>query len=235
MPRYTSILLLHFLIISNCLGQKNYIKKQKQSIYSNWIGLDYLNCLKTDLPCECEKSKEFFLISLDTTKKFILLYEGRANYDYNQYDLKTISPNNLVVYENQYYQNIIRDSITTIGQINIKNDTLHFTTPYGFHTIFVFYNIGFKNDYLYEHIKLLNSAFEARGYLNLSKTLNKDSLKCCCNWELDRGVNIVYGNDFEWILEKKNNELSIYEWKNRPIKKSINLKIEKKLIKKLKW
>ena len=62
-----------------------------------------------------------------------------------------------------------------------------------------------------------------------------NSLKCWCNWELDGGINLVFVNKRDWILEKKDNELFIYEWTNPPVDKTDDLKIEKKLIKKLKW
>jgi hypothetical protein len=200
------------------------------------MSIDYLNCLKTDLPCECEKSREYFLISLDTTKKLVLFYDGRANYDRNVYDLKTTSSTNLEVYYKQYSQTLFADTVTIIGRMKIKNDTLLFINPYGLQTKFILYNTGAEDSYFKEHIKLLNSAFTVRGYDNLNKTLQSDSLKCWCNWELDGGINLVYGTKKgEWILEKKDNELFIYKWTNPPSEKTLDLKIEKKLLKKLKW
>jgi hypothetical protein len=231
----TTIFLLTILTVANCFGQTDNSKKRTPG-YSNWMSLDYLNCLKTDLPCECEKSREYFLISVDTTKKLVLFYEGKANYDYNLSNFKTISPNNLKIYNKQYSQTLFSDTITIIGQIKIKNDTLLFTNPFGRQTKFVLYSTGDNDGYLKEHLKLINSALTVRGYDNLNKILHSDSLECWCNWELDGGMNSVFGNKKgDWILEKKDNELYIYEWTNPPSEKSFDLKIEKKLLKKLKW
>jgi hypothetical protein len=234
MRRKSAILLLTFLTVANCYGQTVNTLKRSPSIYSNWMSIAYLNCLKTNLPCQCEKSREYFLISLDTTKKFALLYDGRTNYDYNLFDFKTISPNNLEVYNKQYSETLFKDTITVIGHIKIKNDTLHFIGSAEKEINFILYNTGDNDSYFIEHVKLLNSAMTVRGYDNLNKTLRSDSLKCFCNWELG-GINLVIGKQREWILEKKDNELCIYEWTNPPSAKQIDLKIEKKLLKKLKW
>jgi hypothetical protein len=233
--RKTTILLLTSLTVLNCFGQTDNSKKRMRSIYSNWMSINYFNCLKTDLPCECEKSKEYFLISIDTADKFVLLYEGRANYDYNLYDFKTIYPTNLEVYHEQYSETLFKDTLTVIGQIKVIKDTLLFIEASGKQTKFILYSTDDNDGYFKEHIKLLNSALTIRGYDDLNKTLQSDSLKCWCNWELDGGINIVYGPAKVWILEKKENELYINEWTNPPGEKTIDLKIEKKLLKKLKW
>lgn len=235
MTTKATIFILTVLTVVSCFGQTDNSKEQIPSIYSNWMSLDYINCLNTDLPCECEKSREYFLISLDTTKKFVLFYTGRANFDYNLYNYKTISSNNLEVFNKQYSQSSFGDTIAIIGQIKIKNDTLFFADSLGKHTNFILYSTDDNNGYFKEHIKLLNSALIIRGYDNLNATLRSDSLKCWCNWELDGGINIVYGPEKDWIFEKKNDELFIYEWTNPPIEKIIDLKIEKILLKKLKW
>jgi hypothetical protein len=235
MIRKTTIFLLNILTVVNCFGQTENSKKRTPSVYSNWMSLDYLNCLKTELPCECEKSREYFLISVDTTKKFVLLYDGRANYDYNLYDFKEISKTNLEVYNKQYSQTLFKDTITVVGQLKLKNDTLLFIEASGKQTKYILYSTGDNEGYFKEHIKLLNSALTIRGYDDLNNVLQSDNVKCWCNWELDGGINIVYGQYKNWILEKKDNELYIYEWTNPPSEKTTDLKIEKKLIKKLKW
>lgn len=232
----TTIFILTILSVVNSFGQTGNSRKRIPSTYSNWMSIDYINCLKTDLPCECEKSKEYFLISIETTKKYVLLYDGRANYDYNLYDFKPISSTNFEVYNKQYSQTLFKDTITVIGQIKIKNDTLLFTDAYGKLSKFIFYSKGENDKYFAEHIKLLNSALTHRGYDNLNIILQTDSLKCWCNWELDGGMNSVFGKENNyWILEKKDNELYIYEWRNPPSEKTIDLKIDKKLLKELKW
>jgi len=214
-------------------GQSDNNKEKAGNIYSNWMSVDYLNCLKTDLPCECEKSGENFLISLDTTRKFILLYEGKANYDYNLYDVKTHSPDMLDVFDKHYSETLFADTFSVIGQVRIKSDTLLFIASSGKQTKFIFYGAGDNDDFFNEHIQLLNSALTARGNEDLNKVLQSDSLKCFCNWEL--GVNLVYNNQHEWILEKKGHKLYIYWWRNPSTEKRLDLKIEKELFRKLKW
>ena len=202
-------------------GQIENSKTLTRSIYSNWMSADYLRCLKTDLPCECEKSKEYFLISLDTTRKFVLLYDGRTNYDYNLYHFRTISQTNLEVYNRQYSQTLFKDTIIVIGQIKIQNDTLFFTEASGKQLKFILYSKGDNDSYLKEHIKLLDLALIERGYDNLNQILHSESLKCWCNWELEGGINIIYGTEKNWILKKKENQLHIYEWTNPPTEKKI--------------
>lgn len=232
LTKTTNTLLLTILTVASCFGQKNNSQNKSQSSYSNWMSVDYLNCLKTSLPCECEKLNEYFIISLDTTKNFALLYEGKANYDYSLYDFQAISKDNFKVYTKEYSQ----ETIVTIGQIKIKNDKLLFISPSGKQTQFVMYGTGDNDSYFKEHIKLLNEALALRGYESLNKILQSDGLKCWCNWELEGGMNSVFESDKgEWILEKKGNELFIYEWINPPIEKMADLKMEKKLLKKLKW
>jgi hypothetical protein len=236
LTRRTTIFLLTFLTVALCFGQTGNGEKRTASVYSNWMSIDYLNCLKTNLPCECEKSREYFLISLEATKKFVLLYDGRANYDYNLYQFKTISRTNFEVYNEQYSQALFRDTIAVVGQIKILSDTLFFTDHPDKQTKFILYSSGDSDGFFKEHIKLLNSAMTARGYDNLNKTLNSDSLNCWCNWEIDGGINSVFGTmKGRWILEKKENQLLIYEWTNPPGEKQIDLIIEKKLFKKFIW
>jgi len=64
----------------------------------------------------------------------------------------------------------------------------------------------------------------------LETILKQNSLTCNCNPELGT-INLVSGNKNAWILEKRGNSLFIYKWTNIPKVKTIDLKIEKKLIK----
>ncbi|MEY5049743.1 MAG: hypothetical protein RLZZ175_3102 [Bacteroidota bacterium] len=199
------------------------------------MNIEYLNCLKSQLPCEGEKSKEYFLISLDSTNKFVLMYDGSANNDYNRYDFNLVTKTNFEIYSKQYSQSLMDDTITIIGQIKIKNDTLFFIESSGKLSKFIYYSSGDNDSYFKEHIKLLNFELKVRGYDKLDEILHSDSLKCWCNWELDGGLNIIFSPKKDWILEKKENELFIYEWTNPPHEKTIDLKIKKKLVRKFKW
>lgn len=228
-----------------CIAQTNSSKKRIRSSYSHWMSLEYRNCLKTNLPCECENSQEFFLISMDTANQFVTLYEGRANYEHGDYDYKAISNTRLEVYVMRYSPTLFKDTISVIGQIFIKKDTLFFIETNKKQTKFILYNSGIRDAYFKEHITLLNRALEARGYDKLSELLKSDSLKCWCNWELGGinivfdwelgGKNIVFDSKKNWILERKENDLYIYEWINPPRVKTLDAKIEKRLLKKLKW
>ncbi len=227
MIRITTILIYTFVTLLGCIDKTNNSKKPTRNTCSNWMNVDYLNCLKTDLPCECEKSQEFFLISIDTSNQFVALYEGRANYEHGYNNYRVISNTNLEVYEMHYSQTLLKDSIAIIGQISIKEDSLFFRETSGKLTKFILYNSDERDGYFKEHVKLLNRALETRGYDNLSTLLLSDSLKCWCNWELG-GANIVFRAEKKWILERKENELYIYEWTNPPRVKTLDLKIEKK-------
>lgn len=229
-----AILICTLIPVVSCIALTNNSKKQIRNSYSQWMSLDYLNCLKTEVMCECEKSQEFFLITMDTSNQFVTLYEGRANYEHGDYDYRAISNTRLEVYEMRYSPTLLKDTISVIGQILIKNDTLFFSEVSGKRSQFVLYNSEQKEGYFKEHVQLINSSLETRGYDNLFELLKSDSLKCWCNWELG-GLNIIFDPKKNWILERKENDLYIYEWTNPPRDKTNDLKIEKRLLKKLKW
>jgi hypothetical protein len=225
---------LAFSATAHCFAQNGNTKKRAPTIYANWISVEYLNCLKTELPCECEKWGEPFLIDLDTTKRFALLYNGQTNYDYYGYNFNIISPDYFELYDEQDSPASLNDTVKVIGSIKINSDTLllkeHSCRPIKFSL----YATGDNHGYVNEHIELVNSALAARGYNNLNKLLHADSLKCFCNWEFG-GINLVWGDRGHWILEKKENQLLIYQWTNPPAEKTVDLKIKKKLLKKFKW
>jgi len=203
--------------------------------YSNWVSVDYLNCLKTQLPCECEKSGEIFLIDLDTTGMYLHIYDGASNQDYYGGDLEVNDANSYYVlnYDLDALEAIAKTD--TLGTISIFGRILSYVDSTNHETQFVKYGEYGFFPYLFGNVTWLNEQLSIRGYDSLQELLKVDDVGCFCNWEL-YAINLVSSGNKQWILEMENNELVIYRWVNPPKSKSIGqLKIKKKEVQRLKW
>jgi hypothetical protein len=206
----------------------------------NWISLDYVKCLESKLPCDCEKRSEPFLARVDTFEKSktyntVLFYEGGTNYDYNLYRLKKESAGTFKVFSERIEQGNEK-TISVIGVLQYVEDAIYFTDTAENKTVFI--NYGNEGDDMFsygpEHVALLNKAFVKRNYPSLENVLKTDSLSCACNWELG-GMNLISGGKNAWILEQRNDSLFIYDWVDKPNRKSTNMSIKKKLFQGYKW
>lgn len=222
---------IYLMIVGlNSFGQDH------ESKSNNWISLSYVKCLEKELPCECQKKEEHSLINLDTIAGYLTLYNGLI-YDPDSYKLKRKGSNTFEVYYTKYVTESYKDIDFVVGILQIISDSLSFidnkTTN---KTIFIRY--GKYGDeykaYTNEHIRLLNKALTKRNYTTLEKTLQADSLGCNCNPELNI-INLIWSRKKAWILEQSNDTLFIYKWINIPDTKTLDLKIEKKLVDKYKW
>ncbi len=229
---------LFFLSVSFSFGV--FAQSEPQEIIlpmsqTNWVSLDYLNCLKAQLPCECEKSGEVFLIDLDTSGMYLRLYNGRANQDYGGGNLDAFGFNSYYVL-NYQTDEILSNTITdTLGVVSIDSRTLSYIDSNDRETIFVKYGDSNFFPYMDGNVTWLNEQLFIRGYSSLQEILHVDPLNCFCNWELG-AINLLSSGKKQWILEMENNELIIYRWVNPPKRKSIGeLKIKKKEIQRLKW
>ena len=206
-----------------------------QMSQTNWVSLDYLNCLKTQLPCECEKSGEVFLIDLDTTSWSLRLYEGQTNQDYSGGNLGAFGFNSYYVLDYRTERVLTHRTADTLGVVSIDSRTLSYIDSNDRETIFVKYGDYNFLPYLYGNVTWLNEQLKIRGHASLQEILDVDNLSCFCNWELD-GINLMSSGKKQWILEMQNKELVIYRWVNPPKRKSIGkLKIKKKEVQRLKW
>jgi hypothetical protein len=228
------------LYLSIVFSSLSFAQREPQELfiqisYSNWVSVNYLNCLKTQLPCQCEESGELFLIDVDTVATMsVKLYDGEANQDYRGGEIESVVPNNYYVLEpffDRSYENKLPD---TIGRFSIISDTLSYTDTLDRTTKFVKYGDYQVVPYIYGNVTWMNQQLKIRGYNDLQTILNTNNPKFFCNWELG-GINLIYDRGKNWILEMENNELVICRWKNPPKEKSTELKIRKKEVARLKW
>src|SRR6218665_3163705 len=123
----THLIILFSLMSAPIFAQSEPTDLILPSHYTNWVSVDYLNCLKKQLPCQCEKSEELFLLDLDTSSRmYIHFYDGEANQDYGDGDLESFDVNSYYVFNymtSEDYPNRIAD---TIGQFSIVGDTLSY-------------------------------------------------------------------------------------------------------------
>jgi len=185
----------------------SFIYPQNTQDCSNWINTDYINCLKNKLPCECEKEVvSYFIIKLDTIKLSILLLKY-VDLEEEQYNIRKVSDSSYNVITINEVNN------KCIGKIFINDQRLYYIDDSNEKLVFDYFgvsNFGNTVDDSKFNIELLNKAFLNRGYLNLEKIVQYDSLACYCNkWK--GKINFLYslGEPQSWILEIKNDSLFI--------------------------
>lgn len=208
---------------------------KRKSFTKNWINIEYVKCLKSRLPCECEEmAVPFFLIRLDTnqtSKSFGIRFYGSSNMEFMSKRLKVKSQNTYDVFDN------LNDSLHYYGTIVLKDDTLTFFNKNNEKLVFANFGNSLADDeyqYTKENIILLNESFQKRQYESLNKILGQNILYCDCNKELG-GVNLVSGGKKSWILEQRNDSLYIFNYLNSLDDKSLPPVIKKKIVKKLRW
>ena len=209
----------------------------KNNSGTNWISTSYIKCLEKQLPCECQGNEAYSFINLDTTKNRIIIHENIV-YDPNIYDIRKIRKNQYQIYQEKYLSHKFKDTIIVVGTLQIISDTLFYINSHNKKISFIIYGVknGDEGEYYKEHVKLINKALKKTSNTTLETILKSDSLSCNCNPELGT-INLVCcnRNNYAWILETRKDSLFIYKWINRPNDKTVDLKIKKKLIKKIKY
>ena len=200
-----------------------------------WINIDYVNCLTSKLPCECERySNTILYITLDTniTSKSYGAIVVRSNYnELEQWVIKKQDNNLYKVYE------VIADNNSLVGTISITGGELSFIGVTGKKILFANFD-GFNSIENIQHLKqnvlLLNKSFLKRGYPTLEKIIG-DSLSCDCNKELG-GVNMITSdaNHKAWLIEQNHDSVFLYRLLNCD-EKSVPFKINKEFVNKYKW
>lgn len=221
------------LYLSIVFSSLSFAQREPQELflplnYSNWVSVDYLNCLKTQLPCQCEKREEVFLLDLDTISNYVNLYTGETNQDFGQGYLESTEPNSYTIIFNP-----TSGIYDTLGLISVSGDTLNYKTDRG-EIRFVKFGEYHYRAYLPGNVTWMNQQLKIRGYGDLQTILKTNNPQFFCNWELG-GINLIYDRGKNWILEMENNELVICRWKNPPKEKTTELKIKKKEVARLKW
>lgn len=204
--RILNIALLNYLlfITQACVGQ---------NISNNvfcWLNIDYVECMKNKLPCECEEiTQSYFSITLDTATHS--KYYGIALTKFEQmepfiYNIRKIKLNEYDVLrgENNYCW----------ARIVIINDTLHFIEN---NTLLKFVISGGCSEFNSQHFKkmnveIFNKALEFRGYPRIEEIVGQDYLMFECNkWLNNSNVLYAKGKPHRWIISILNDTLTINE------------------------
>ncbi len=194
------VVLIMFLISNSVLFSQN-----KYLGESNWVSIDYLNCIGNNLPCECfsfRSHKNFFTLNIDTLKD---------SYYYNTYKvLRDDSILSFKVVDLALKFEEKKDSIIGLGII--ENDTLIYKN-----FKFSVTNKFVRNDTLFWLSKIpgglnyINSKLKESNNNSLQKILKSDSLICDC--DIQYSINRIYNSNKIWVLEIKEDYLYIYKWK----------------------
>ena len=204
----------------SCCGQKS-IKEQikiptkvpietpMKAQYYYWYNLKYINCLKDSLPCECaENLKKSYFLLVDTNSSSKTFGAALSKYSFmetNIFPIKKIKNKNYEIISN-------RNDNTVWARMVINGDSIML---YENDECSVFYKKSYSNTYDMDHymldnIDLLNKSLHARGYPNIQKIVNHDSLRFECNKEKGN-VNMLSIDEkpLSWILEIRNDSLFI--------------------------
>lgn len=210
----------------------SFIQAKKTNYNKIWINLKYKRCLKNKLPCECElETKTYFTAILDTNSTSKFYGFAMLKYDEMEFDnwqLKRQSVNRYEVFESS------KDVRHVLGTLFLNGDTLTLLEKKDKIT-FVNGNSEKYDEYQFgkENIKILNTAFKARGYNPLERILGRDSLDCFCNrWMGKINLISIQGTGQSWILKQHNDSTYIYTITNNPEKDE---PVVTELYKKYKW
>jgi hypothetical protein len=181
-----------------------------------WLNVDYINCLKSDLPCACQKKVgKFYALTLDTNKLSKNYGVSLAQYrdrEPSNFLTKRTLPNTYDLFKND------KDDTIRIGKLIINKKELNFIYNDLENLHFLLSPVQNLYEYQYEkqNVFLINKLLKSRGYLTLEDILNEDSLSCSCNKDFGN-INLIIseGGKKYWIIEKEMNSFLIYNT-NRP-------------------
>ena len=184
---------------------ESFVESKEKDDGSSWINVQYIECLKNHLPCECAKNVETnVFLSIDTKNHVIMLnkYGQMEPYIYHIRKIKL----------NEY--EVINWDESILAKLSLKNDTLYFISG-SIHSKFIQSEITKQYDiqhYYKDNVYLLNKAFVARGYPRLEQIINHnhESLGCDCNpWIGNINLLSVKGKPLLWVIFMANDSLYI--------------------------
>lgn len=195
--------MLQLLVFQNCGS------KEAEEMPHCWLNVKYVDCIKDNFPCECEKSiKTFYSLVIDTNSNSKFFGVALSKYDFmepNVFPIRKLGVNEYEVISN------MKDAVPW-AKIIIKKDSIVLTEN---NIRSVFYKANHSNDYnlqhyLFDNVDLLNKSFAKRGYPKLEDIVKADSLICECNkWNGSVNMLSIEGKPQSWILEFKGDSLYI--------------------------
>jgi hypothetical protein len=160
--------------------------KSKETVTS-WLNVEYVNCLSTKLPCDCEKSVDKYIsinvdTSLNPTMERITLYK-HSQMEPFFYKLNRLN-------KNRYEILTGKEKPKKLGAIFFNEGSLYlYDQNVKIKYIKVGVSSNLDNDnYPIKNVVLINNALKKRGNPSLNKILSEDSLRCACNKGINKGV-----------------------------------------------
>jgi hypothetical protein len=222
-----SILLSYYLSIAF----QSYSTDGVESKGTFWLNIDYIVCLESKLPCECEKLTEtYYSLVLDTNSNCKSCGITLAKYQQMEPYFYQIKKKPLNEYE------ILNKDNNRWAKLLIKGDTLSFIEN---NVLSKFKRMRElkdfdKKQYIEYNVSLLDKAFTLRGYPTLEEIIGQKSLICECNkWMGNTNILYIKGEPKSWVLEIVNDSLQISKIVNIESDPDDPLKTEK--IKSYKW
>lgn len=220
----------------------------EETAYQNWINIDYVKCMKSKLPCYCEKVSQPFVVirfrideESDSVKAQFYRFDDM---EYMNMEIKKELDRNYKIVSASGYP------ISGYLSINKNQDTLSYYDNNKKKSTFVRFNDldpEVQDQLLVANVAYLNEAFLSRGKMSMNAVLKQDKLYCRCNKWLG-GVNLITGSNASWIIDQRKDSIYIYKYINEggtreiPVLKNVRTGketktnvIKKKLIKRYKW
>jgi len=225
--KLSSLVLLYYLM----LAFQSCSAGEVESKGTCWFNINYIDCLRSKLPCECEKLTEtYYSLVLDTNSNSKSYGIALSKYEQMEPYIYKIKETGLNEYE------VLNKANDSWAKLLIAGDTLNFIEN---NILSKFEKMeGLKHFDAKQHVEynvnLLDKAFILRGYPTLDEIVAQKSLKCECNkWMGNTNMLYVKGKPKSWILKLVNDSLKINEIVN--IDRDPDEPIKTKNIKSYKW
>jgi sulfur transfer complex TusBCD TusB component (DsrH family) len=206
--RYGKMILMIFFVIN--FPAISFADNEQKDNGSSWINVQYIECMKNRLPCECAKMIDAItFLSIDTNNKnenYKVMLNKYGQMEPYIYQIQKIKQNEYKIFN----QNVKSTQVKLL----IHNDTLHLISD-SIRSKFIQSEVVKKYDtqhYYKDNVYLLNKALVARGYPQLEKIVGYayDSLRCDCNpWIGNLNLLSIEGQGKHWILDIKSDSLYV--------------------------
>ncbi len=203
--RLFALVLLIFtsFIALNCASSRE--EKKIQS----WLSMEYINCMKNGLPCECEKSNgKYYSVVLDSNVDGKGLSVALSTFEEMEAKLYPIRK----VKNNEFAVLLSRRDTVAWSKIVVRGNQLELFEGSSVSRYKRSAKIGDYglDHYLQDNVDLLNDALKERGFATLEEILKTNFLRCDCNkWMGRQNVLSIKGAPQSWVIEMRNDSLHI--------------------------
>ena len=192
---------LILILISNSVlfSQNKYLGK------SNWVNIEYLNCIQENLPCKC--------IKFHSIINFIKLNIDSVNNSFNRNDyLRWKVNSDTLFFELVDFFDHLDGKDSAYGKGFVINDTLVYSDLRRNQVRRYIKNDTLKyfDDFPQTLIKI-NNQLRLNGEKTIHEILNEDTLFFDC--DLQFSINRIHNDSLVWLVEINYDYLFIYSWK----------------------